>query len=111
MRLRLDAEPQFARDAVTAQFSGKQELVIEAWQTEWRGAGPEALRLFEDVRGVRVARVVGSTSGFEDYARWLERAMMAGVGEYVAPFSPRADGAVRGQSGGYDYEWKLLSRR
>ncbi|KAI1363603.1 hypothetical protein F5Y08DRAFT_238288 [Xylaria arbuscula] len=84
VRLRLDAEPQFARDAVTAQFSGKHELLIETWQTEWRGAGPEALRLFEDVRGVRIARVVGS--GFEEYARWLEGAMMSEAGDYVAPF-------------------------
>ncbi|KAI0911162.1 hypothetical protein F4823DRAFT_319558 [Ustulina deusta] len=95
VRVRLDAEPQFARDQATAQFSGKSELVIEAWQAEWRGAGPDVLRLFEGIRGVRAARVTGSTSGFEDYARWLERAMMAGVGDSVAPF-PWEDGFVKG---------------
>ncbi|KAI0444580.1 hypothetical protein F4803DRAFT_244594 [Xylaria telfairii] len=86
VRLRLDAEPQFGRADVTAQFSGKSELVIEVWQAEWRGAGPDALRLFEGVRGVRTARVTGSTSGFEPYARWLETAMMARIGDYVKPF-------------------------
>ncbi|KAI0452239.1 hypothetical protein F5B21DRAFT_347797 [Xylaria acuta] len=87
MRLRLDAEPQFGRDEVTAQFSGKSEVIVEVWQAEWRGAGPDALRLFEGVRGVRTARVTGSTSGFEAYAQWLERAMMAGIGDYVKPFA------------------------
>ncbi|KAI8952476.1 hypothetical protein F4801DRAFT_540969 [Xylaria longipes] len=87
LRLRLDAEPQFERDGVTAQFSGKSEVVIEVWQAEWRGAGPDALRLFEGVRGVRTARVTGCTSGFEAYAQWLERAMMAGMGDYVKPFA------------------------
>ncbi|KAI0196557.1 hypothetical protein EV127DRAFT_416891 [Xylaria flabelliformis] len=86
MRLRLDAEPQFERDEATAQFSGKSEVVIEVWQAEWRGVGPDALRLFEGVRGVRMARVTGSTGGFEAYAQWLERAMMAGIGDYVKPF-------------------------
>ncbi|KAI0532674.1 hypothetical protein GGR58DRAFT_489442 [Xylaria digitata] len=95
VRLRLDAEPQFGRDEATAQFSGKSEVVIEAWQAEWRGAGPDSLRLFEGVRGVRTARVTGSTSGFEEYARWLERAMMAGIGDYVKPFS-WDDGHVNG---------------
>ncbi|KAI0525668.1 hypothetical protein F5B22DRAFT_354506 [Xylaria bambusicola] len=95
VRVRLDAEPQFARDEVTAQFSGKSELVIETWQTEWRAAGPDVLRLFEGVRGIRVAKVIGSTSGFEEYAWWLERAMMARAGDHVAPF-PEQDGAGRG---------------
>ncbi|KAI8625131.1 hypothetical protein F5Y19DRAFT_272972 [Xylariaceae sp. FL1651] len=81
VRVRLDAEPQFDRAAATQQLSGKTEVVLEAWQAEWRGAGPDALRLFEGVRDVRVARVVGSTGGFEAYARWLERAMMTRVGE------------------------------
>ncbi|KAI0490926.1 hypothetical protein F4859DRAFT_28402 [Xylaria cf. heliscus] len=87
VRLRLDVEPQFDRAGVTAQFSGRSELVVEVWQAGWRGAGPDALRLFEGVRAVRRARVTGSTSGFEAYARWLERAMMAAVGDYVRPFA------------------------
>ncbi|KAI0420131.1 hypothetical protein F5X98DRAFT_36538 [Xylaria grammica] len=98
VRLRLDAEPQFERADVTAQFSGKSEVIIEAWQAEWRGAGPDALRLFEGVRGVRSARVTGSTSGFEDYARWLERAMMAGIGDRIKPFAwenGHAKGSIR----------------
>ncbi|KAI1180787.1 hypothetical protein F4777DRAFT_527014 [Nemania sp. FL0916] len=100
VRVRLDAAPQYARHEVTAQFSGKAEVVLEAWQAEWRGAGPDALRLFEGVRDVRFARVTGSTSGFAAYARWLERAMMAAGGEFVRPFS--WDGEDGDGSGGGD---------
>ncbi|KAI1337484.1 hypothetical protein F5Y15DRAFT_425795 [Xylariaceae sp. FL0016] len=84
--LRLDAEPRFSRAAATAQFSGKAELTIECWQAMWRGSGPDALRLFEGVRGVRRACVRGSTGGFEEYTRWLESAMERPAGEPVKPF-------------------------
>ncbi|KAI1377294.1 hypothetical protein F4677DRAFT_459175 [Hypoxylon crocopeplum] len=84
--VRLDAEPGYDRARAAAQLSGKQEVVLEAWQALWRGSGPDVLRLFEGVRGVRRARVVGCVAGFEDYARWLERAMMLDVGVDVEPF-------------------------
>ncbi|KAI3325044.1 hypothetical protein HD806DRAFT_463951 [Xylariaceae sp. AK1471] len=95
VRIRLDAEPRFTQDEVAAQFSGKSEVVVEAWQAEWRGAGPDVLRLFEGVRGVRVAKVTGSTSGFEEYARWLGCTMMAGVGDDVMPYTWK-DGNMEG---------------
>ncbi|OTA61214.1 hypothetical protein K449DRAFT_434973 [Hypoxylon sp. EC38] len=85
--VRLDAEPGYDRAKATAQLSGKEEVVLEAWQAMWRGSGPDVLRLFEGVRGVRRARIVGSIGGFEDYARWLEKAMMREVGAKVEPFS------------------------
>ncbi|KAI6090779.1 hypothetical protein F4821DRAFT_227851 [Hypoxylon rubiginosum] len=84
--VRLDAEPGYDRAAATRHLSGKEEVVLEAAQSTFQGAGPEVLTLFEGVRGVRRARVVGSTEGFEDYARWLERAMMSPVGAEVEPF-------------------------
>ncbi|KAI2473824.1 hypothetical protein F4781DRAFT_427059 [Annulohypoxylon bovei var. microspora] len=69
-----------------AKLSGKEEV----WQAMWRGPGPDALRLFEGVRGgrrgVRRARVVGSIGGFEYYAGWLERAIEREVGGRVEPF-------------------------
>ncbi|KAI0840132.1 hypothetical protein F5Y06DRAFT_294802 [Hypoxylon sp. FL0890] len=84
--VRLDAEPGYDRAKATAQLSGKEEVVLEAWQAMWRGSGPDVLRLFEGVRGVRRAKVIGSVGGFEDYAKWLERAMMREVGATVEPF-------------------------
>ncbi|KAI1776177.1 hypothetical protein F4818DRAFT_373211 [Hypoxylon cercidicola] len=84
--VRLDAEPGYDRDAATRHLSGKEEVVLEASQSTFEGSGPEVLRLFEGVRGVRRARVCGSLSGFEDYARWLEQAMMREVGAEVEPF-------------------------
>ncbi|KAI1765622.1 hypothetical protein GGR53DRAFT_465270 [Hypoxylon sp. FL1150] len=84
--VRLDAEPGYDREAATRHLSGKEEVVLEAAQSSFQGAGPEVLTLFEGVRGVRRARVVGSVEGFEDYARWLEGAMMRPVGAEVEPF-------------------------
>ncbi|KAI1096798.1 hypothetical protein F5B19DRAFT_6615 [Rostrohypoxylon terebratum] len=84
--VRLDAEPGYDRATATAQLSGKHEVVLEAWQAMWRGSGPDVLRLFEGVRGVRRARVEGSVGGFEEYARWLERAMVREPGARVDPF-------------------------
>ncbi|OTA98312.1 hypothetical protein M426DRAFT_42093, partial [Hypoxylon sp. CI-4A] len=84
--VRLDAEPGYDRATATARLSGMREVVLEAWQAVWRGSGPDVLRLFEGVRGVRRARVIGSVGGFEDYARWLEGAMMREVDAKVEPF-------------------------
>ncbi|XXH00206.1 hypothetical protein Hte_006548 [Hypoxylon texense] len=86
VHVRLDAEPGYDRDAATRHLSGKEEVVLEAAQSTFQACGPEVLTLFEGVRGVRRASVVGSTAGFEDYARWLERAMMSEVGAEVEPF-------------------------
>ncbi|KAI1462263.1 hypothetical protein F4805DRAFT_127148 [Annulohypoxylon moriforme] len=96
--VRLDAEPGYDRDTATRQLSGKEEVVLEAWQAMWRGSGPDVLRLFEGVRGVRRARVEGSIGGFEDYARWLEKTMTREVGARVEPFS-------WGDGGGCDIGW------
>ncbi|CAJ2507678.1 Uu.00g088640.m01.CDS01 [Anthostomella pinea] len=94
IRVRLDAEPPRGVDrvSVSAQFSGRDEVTIEAWRAAWKGAGPDVLRLFEGVRGVRRARVVGCVDdgdgvgfGLRAYARWLEGAMMGEVGSVVRP--------------------------
>ncbi|KAI4865321.1 hypothetical protein F4820DRAFT_299024 [Hypoxylon rubiginosum] len=84
--VRLDAEPGYDQDAVTRHLSDREEVVLEAVQSTFQASGPEVLRLFEGVRGVRRAKVVGGLAGFEDYARWLERAMMSEVGAEVEPF-------------------------
>lgn len=85
--LRLDVEAHgFDEDEAARQLSGRREVVLEVRQADWRAAGPGNLRLFERVRGVGCARVEGSTGGFEEYARWLERTMMCGPGEDIGPF-------------------------
>ncbi|RYP25619.1 hypothetical protein DL767_008330 [Monosporascus sp. MG133] len=90
VRVRLDVEfPDGGdgdADEKVRQLSGLRELVLDAWQTDWRAAGPRNLRRFEAVRGVGRARVVGSIGGFQDYARWLENTMMCAPGEDVGPF-------------------------
>ncbi|KAF3065208.1 hypothetical protein GL218_02068 [Daldinia childiae] len=96
--VRLDAEPVYDRAQAAMQLSNKEEIVIDAWQAVWRGSGPDALRLFEDVRGVRRARVIGSVGGFEGYASWLERAMMREPGIEIEPFSWDADRGSGGTS-------------
>lgn len=40
------------------------------------GVGADVLRQFEEVRGVRRARVRGSIPGFEGYVGWLVKRMM-----------------------------------
>ena len=91
--VRLDAGVS-GYDAAEAarQLSGRAEVVLVAERASWRAAGPDNLALFEKVRGVRTARVVGSIGGFEDYARWLEKAMMAPLGCDVVPGCPSARG-------------------
>ncbi|RYP48948.1 hypothetical protein DL768_005220 [Monosporascus sp. mg162] len=86
VRVRLDVELPDDGDERVRQLSGLRELVLDVWQAGWRAAGPRNLRRFEAVRGVGRARVVGSTGGFEDYARWLENTMMCAPGEDVGPF-------------------------
>ncbi|KAI2641755.1 hypothetical protein GGS26DRAFT_586152 [Hypomontagnella submonticulosa] len=100
--VRLDAEPGYDEAAAAAQLSGKEEVVLEAWQAMWRGSGPDVLRLFEGVRGVRRAKVIGSVSGFEEYALWLEQAMMHEVWATVEPFPWDAEREDQG-----DMDWKL----
>ncbi|KAM0813638.1 hypothetical protein AB5N19_13636 [Seiridium cardinale] len=80
LRVRLDAAPGFTREEATQAFSGLEQVEIEVWQAEYRCAGREVLELFEDIRGVRKAKVSGSTSGFECYAKWLQSGMMKAAG-------------------------------
>ena len=89
MRIRLDAGCLFTEAAVTAAFTGMDEVVLDIWQTTfWGGAGVGPLERFEAVRGVRKVRVLGSTTGFEGYLRWLAQSMTAPVGREVAKYIP-----------------------
>ncbi|KAH8891399.1 hypothetical protein GQ53DRAFT_746916 [Thozetella sp. PMI_491] len=87
MSVRLDIACPFTAEAVTAAFTGADELALEVWQaTFWGGAGVDVLERFEGVRGVRKVRIVGSTTGFEGYLRWLAASMTAPVGREVEKY-------------------------
>lgn len=86
LAVRLDADAAFDAAQAAAALSGLDELDVEAWETQYGVAGPEALQPLEAVRGVRKARVWGDTVGFAAYARWLEQTMMKDVGEPAEPF-------------------------
>ncbi|KAH8710254.1 hypothetical protein GQ44DRAFT_661634 [Phaeosphaeriaceae sp. PMI808] len=58
--VRLDIDPRFNLNQCTSAFSGAEYLEIYAWQTASNSAADVILRLFEEIRGVRVARVRGS---------------------------------------------------
>ena len=77
VRVRLDNDPNFTKDQATQAFSGMDELTIEVNQSQYGGSDYGALKLFEDVRGVKRARVYGSITFFVEYAKWLEDVMMS----------------------------------
>ncbi|UNI19067.1 hypothetical protein JDV02_005284 [Purpureocillium takamizusanense] len=93
LTLRLDCDLPFSRDRAARAFSGADALVVDAVQAVFLGVGCANLRVLEGVRGVGRARVVGSTTGFEDYVRWLEGVMMSPPGVEVVAFKgERGDG-------------------
>ncbi|KAH6686157.1 hypothetical protein F5X68DRAFT_208402 [Plectosphaerella plurivora] len=79
LRVRLDCDTILRREDVTQAFSGVEELVIDVWQAMFLGADHSALKIFEGVRNVKNPRITGSTTGFHDYARWLEDVMKGEV--------------------------------
>lgn len=92
--IRLECDPRFTALEAHAAFSGAELLTIEVSQSQFRGSDHRVLKLFEDIRGVKKARVFGSVSGFREYAAWLERAMMSPAGSKLlmleeAPISVR----------------------
>lgn len=89
--IRLDAGAAFTNSRATRELSSLEELTVECRQSAYGVAGPQALRLFEGVRGVRRARVVGSTTGFDEYAKWLEGIMMRPRGDEAEDYRPPRD--------------------
>ncbi|KAJ2906610.1 hypothetical protein MKZ38_000865 [Zalerion maritima] len=90
VRVRLDCDPPWTADQLAEAFSGADELYIQLWQTAYKGAGPRVAMLFEKIRGVRVARVDGSTYAFRHYANHLENVMQLPLNDkeerpYVKP--------------------------
>ncbi|KAH7394797.1 hypothetical protein BKA66DRAFT_410201 [Pyrenochaeta sp. MPI-SDFR-AT-0127] len=71
--IRLDIDPRFDLNQCTSAFSGAEYLEIYAWQAASNYAAEAVLRLFEGIRGVRVARVRGSVD--VGWRLWLESCM------------------------------------
>lgn len=86
LRVRLDCDPQFTAHKAISAFNSCKEVTIEPWQAQFGSCDFHVLRLFENVRGVRKARISGSTSAFHDYAIWLEKSMMTESGQPVEKF-------------------------
>lgn len=86
LRARLDCGPFWGAEAAARALSGAEELTVEARQSAFGACGNDVLRNLEGVRGVRRARVCGSTTGLEGYVRWLEGVMMSPVGTEVVPY-------------------------
>lgn len=69
LQVRLDTDARFTQAAVTAAFSGAEELEIECWQAMYGAADPGAvLGRFSGVRGVKRCVVKGSIG-----PAWRER--------------------------------------
>jgi hypothetical protein len=86
LRMRLDCDTNFTSKSAKEAFDACEEVTVEVWQAQFGSSDFEMLKVFEDVRGVGVAKITGSTSSFPEYAKWLERSMMAPAGTHVLGF-------------------------
>lgn len=69
-----------------------EELTIEVFQAQFGSSGYKVLQLFERIRGVKRARIYGSTTGFPEYVEWLQDTMMTPKERIVEAFD--VDGKV-----------------
>jgi hypothetical protein len=84
--VRLDCDAWFT--AVTARdaFTGVEELTVEVFQAQYGSSDYAVLRLFEEVRGIRRVKFLGSVTGFPEYISWLQTAMMSPKDVNVLPY-------------------------
>ncbi|CAD6443819.1 602d6cc0-8749-4fa7-bea4-1f3f3be19054 [Sclerotinia trifoliorum] len=89
--VRLECDPNFSARKAMDAFSGMEELTIRVEQSAYRGSGSDyrALRLFENVRGVKETNVSGSVTGFPVYAEWLKDVMKMPEDAHILPFEGR----------------------
>ncbi|CAG8977826.1 hypothetical protein HYALB_00008992 [Hymenoscyphus albidus] len=89
LRVRLDCDPRFSAQQAEESFTGSEEFYLEAIQAQYGGSDYSVLKLFEGVRGVTRATVIGGVGTFPEYAAWLQKSMMAPIGsEFEAFESP-----------------------
>jgi len=81
IRVRLDCDPYYKREAVKEVFSGAEQLEVEVFRSSWGVGGYESLEGFVEIRGVGRARVHGSLGA--KFARWLEGCMESKEGAEV----------------------------
>ncbi|TID19112.1 hypothetical protein E2P81_ATG06091 [Venturia nashicola] len=84
LNLRLDTDPRFTPAQITAAFTACEELEVEVWQAEYGTSNLNSLRMFEGIRQVKRAKIVGNVS--EEYKAWLENCMRAEEGAFVQDF-------------------------
>lgn len=82
--LRLDIDPRLQAKDVEAAFTGVDSLEIEVWQAMFGSADTRVLKLFEGVRGVGKAKVLGSVS--QRYSDWLTDCMRSPIGTVIEPY-------------------------
>ena len=81
IRARLDCDSFYEPELVAQMFTGANELEIEVFRASWGVGSYDVLLSFAKVRGVKRAKVHGSVGN--DFARWLESAIMSRTGAAV----------------------------
>ncbi len=87
--VRLDCDARFTVEAARDAFSGMEELTVEVFQSQFGSSDYTVLRLFEEIRAVKRARVFGSVSAFPEYTFWLENAMMSPKGMNIVDYGQK----------------------
>lgn len=85
--MRLDCDARFTADMARDAFTDVEELTIEVFQSQFGSSDYTALRLFEKIRGVKRAKVLGSVTAFPEYALWLEDVMMSPKGSLIIDYA------------------------
>lgn len=85
IRVRLDTDPRFNRKKLQESFSHAEELEVHVFQAMYGGCDFSVLELFDQIRDVTQARVVGSI-GDGRYAAWLAASMMTPNGQDIPPY-------------------------
>lgn len=79
IHVRLDVDPRFTEEQVTAAFTGCEELTVDCTEAMFRSAGCGVVLLFAGVRDVGRVKIRGG--GVDDGVRdWLQRRMRKPIG-------------------------------
>ena len=93
--VRLDCDPRFTVETARDAFTGMEELTVEVFQSQFGSSDYTVLRLFEEIRGVKRAKVFGSVTAFPEYICWLENAMMSPKGMSFVEYGESGAEVVR----------------
>ncbi|KAG8631558.1 hypothetical protein KVT40_000698 [Elsinoe batatas] len=110
--VRLDVDLRFTPEQARDAFTGCDELTVEVMQAMYGSCDFAVLGPFEDVRGVRLAKVMGSL-GDGRYGDWLQKRMMLSQSDEGVPFDETdEERQVRELGEGdrgkrFDRQWRL----